>query len=73
VAARRLNVVFTSNGSVFIASLNLSVYNTEMYRLKIQCSDYINRPTFEKIECYEKSNRLNFEKFITAIKGIDQV
>jgi hypothetical protein len=41
-----------------------------MYRLKIQRSDYINRPTFEKIERYEKSNRLNFEKFLTATLDI---
>ncbi len=44
-----------------------------MYRLKIQRSDYINRPAFEKIECYEKSNGLNVEKFISAIKDMDQV
>ncbi len=36
-----------------------------MYRLKIQRSDYMNRPTFEKID------RLNFDKFITAIKGMN--
>ncbi len=60
MAARSLNVFFTVESSVFIASLNLSVYSIEKFiwlnvSLKIQCSDYINGLTFEKLNAMIKA------------------